>query len=345
MKILVNSDDSVGASLEEAARSGTWQQQMKWAIRDISELGRKLNLPESTITSIGQSVEQFSLFAPLPYLSRIEPGQTDDPLLLQVLPQAAEDISPPDFSNDPLGEQAATIDSGLLKKYRKRVLVIASGACAINCRYCFRRHFPYETSPKSDSQWEATIEKVESDESINEVILSGGDPLVLIDDKLESVFNRLNSIKHLRRIRIHTRLPVVIPQRVTDRFIEILDQSRLQVFFVVHINHPNEIDDFVAQQLGRIRTVATGLLNQSVLLKKVNDDAEVLIALSERLLDVGVLPYYLHQLDEVTGTSHFQVDVEQGRAIIKEMRAHLPGYAVPRYVKEIAGQPNKTVLA
>ena len=322
---------------------------MKRAVRSVDKLLAMVGL-EPQFGDLPQEARDFPVFVPLPYLERIKKGNPADPLLRQVLPVAEEGQSPSHFSTDPLGEQAATLADGLLQKYQKRVLVIASAACAINCRYCFRRHFPYETAAIGDYRWAETIEAIRKDPSVNELILSGGDPLTISDGKLEDIFERIANIDHVQRIRLHTRLPIVIPQRVTDGLLEMFWRFRKskmgrQVVVVVHSNHANELDDAVANSLRLLSESASQVLNQSVLLAGVNDNAETLVELSERLLSAEVLPYYLHQLDPIKGTAHFEVPVETGLKLIDSIRAQLPGYAVPRYVQELAGEPNKTVLA
>ena len=342
MSILTSQSDSVRAG------SGTWQQQMKWAIRDIETLRERLNLPakpENLVNGGAKAAQQFPVFVPLPLLSRMEPGNPDDPLLRQVLPVAAENDSPDHYSIDPLAELGATLQPGLLQKYDGRVLLIATGACAVHCRYCFRRHFPYQESPSSPSQWEPAIEQIANDVSVEEVILSGGDPLTLVDSQLAQLIGRLNTIPHLKRLRVHTRLPIMIPQRVTTELLSIFKDSPLHSIVVIHSNHANEIDEAVENAIGRLPATGVTMLNQTVLLRGVNDDGNSLIELSKRLLDCRVLPYYLHQIDPVVGVSHFEVTRERGEKLIAEMRAALPGYAVPRYVKELAGEPNKTIWA
>jgi EF-P beta-lysylation protein EpmB len=322
---------------------------MKRAVRCVDKLLALVGLEPPT-AGLPMEATDFPVFVPLPYLERIEKGNEADPLLRQVLPVPDEAHSPSHFLTDPLGEQAATLTEGLIQKYQKRVLVIASGACAINCRYCFRRHFPYETAAIGDRRWTETLDSISADASINEIILSGGDPLTVADAKLEEVFERIAKIDHVKRIRIHTRLPIVIPQRVTDGLLEMFwrfRKSRVgrQVVVVVHSNHANELDNAVCDSLRLLGESATQVLNQSVLLAGVNDDADVLVSLSENLLSANVMPYYLHQLDPIKGTSHFEVPVERGLELIRSIRARLPGYAVPRYVQELAGESSKTVLA
>ena len=322
---------------------------MKQAVRSVDKLLSLVGLDPQTEKLPSEALD-FPVFVPIPYLNRIEKGNFADPLLRQVLPVAEEGQSPQHFSTDPLGEQAATLSDGLLQKYRKRVLVIASAACAINCRYCFRRHFPYETAAIGDRRWTETLDSISSDPSVNEVILSGGDPLTISDAKLESIFERIADIDHVQRIRIHTRLPIVIPQRVTDALLETIWKFRKsgrgrQVVVVVHSNHANELDNAVCNSLRTIGESVTQLLNQSVLLAGVNDQTDTLVELSERLLWADVLPYYLHRLDPIRGTAHFDVSSERGIELIRSIRAELPGYAVPRFVQELAGEPGKTVLA
>lgn len=316
------------------------------ALRDVKTLRKRLNLPPDP--SAADAATSFGVFAPLPFISRMRPGDQNDPLLLQLLPNAEEtdqSASPSRFQVDPLQESGATLVPGLLKKYHGRALMVITGTCAVHCRYCFRRHFPYSENSTRAQHLQPALDALAADQSIHEVILSGGDPLTVVDCVLQELCDAIESIPHLKRLRIHTRLPIMIPSRVTDALVETLQRLNLEKFVVIHANHANEIDHQVALALQQLKMANVTLLNQTVLLKGVNDDATALIELSKRLLAVGVLPYYLHQLDEVIGTAHFEVPVEIGKALIAEMRAALPGFAVPRYVKEIPGQPNKTVLA
>lgn len=336
MTILANHENFVRAGM-------TWQQHMKEAVRDADLLAKCLNLPPEAICP-RQSQGEFPLFVPLPYLSRIEVGNPQDPLLLQVLPARNESSVESGYSVDPLQEDSFSLAPGLLQKYDSRVLMVTSGACAIHCRYCFRRNFPYSESPKSMDAWEPTLQKIEADQSVQEVILSGGDPLTLVDSLLEQLVNRIETIEHIRRLRIHTRLPVVIPQRVTDALVELLECSRLQSVIVLHANHANELDNEVESALKKLKSTDAVLLNQSVLLRGVNDSIQALKALSERLVDCGVIPYYLHQLDQVQGTGHFHVSLETGKSLIESLRSQVSGYLIPRYVQEIPGKRNKTML-
>jgi EF-P beta-lysylation protein EpmB len=346
MAILTTSADFVGAEFD------SWRSHMKQAVRSLHELIEYLELPRGGSKQAGRVAEEninaighFPVFAPRPYLQRIRPGDWNDPLLRQILPVAAEDLAVDGFSVDPLAESSASQGHGILQKYSGRALLITTGTCAINCRYCFRRHFPYESSPKSREEWDAAISQIENDSVIQEIILSGGDPLTLIDHQFAALIQRLDAIDHLKRVRVHTRLPIVIPQRVTDDLLALVRATRLTVVIVVHSNHARELDANVADALKRLGTNNAMLLNQSVLLRGVNDNAASLIELSERLIECGVIPYYLHKNDPVAGTSHFEVPVELGIGLIEKMRSSLPGYAVPRFVQEIAGDDSKRILA
>ena len=272
-------------------------------------------------------------------------GNPADPLLRQVLPLAEEVIPEPGFEADPVGDDSATLTPGLLQKYRSRALLITTGACAVHCRYCFRRHFPYSESPRSPDDWQPALDRIAEDPAIDEVLLSGGDPLTLVDSHLAELAKRIAVIPHVKRLRIHTRLPIVIPQRVTDELIHWLCGTRLTPIVVVHANHPQEIDHAVAAALTKLIERGIPVLNQAVLLRGVNDSAEALIGLSRRLVDLRVMPYYLHQLDRVAGAAHFEVPISRGIELIDQLRRALPGYAVPRYVQEVAGEAHKRVLA
>jgi EF-P beta-lysylation protein EpmB len=245
---------------------------------------------------------------------------------------------------DPVGDLAAQRLPGLLQKYTGRVLLVTTGACAIHCRYCFRRHYPYDTAPKTLAAWQPAIDEIAADESISEVILSGGDPLTLRDSLLGALAERLAEIPHLRRLRVHTRLPLMIPERVNDELLAWLRGTRLSPVLVIHANHANELQGDAADAVQRIVAAGIPTLNQTVLLRGINDDVPKLAALSERLLDLGAMPYYLHQLDRVAGALHFEVPLEQGLEIVAALRARLPGYAVPRYVQERPGAESKTIL-
>ena len=323
----------------------TWQQELKLAVRDAAQLIAALGLPATLIEPARQAARDFPLFAPRSYIARMHKCDPADPLLRQVLPLAAERDQPPDFSADPVGDAAAKTTAGLLQKYSGRALLVTTGACAVHCRYCFRRHYPYSEGPRSIDEWQPAIDQLAADPSIDEVLLSGGDPLTLVDEQLAELAHRLAKIPHLRRLRIHTRLPIVIPQRVTGELLAWLRGTRLAPIMVVHANHPQEIDAATAAALTRLIEAGSPVLNQSVLLRGVNDNAQALVELSRRLIDLRVMPYYLHQLDRVQGAAHFEVPISRGLELIDQMRRTLPGYAVPRYVQEIAGEAHKRVLA
>lgn len=320
----------------------TWQTAMKRAIRSSLQLRRRLGLPEQTSP---QSETDFPTFVPLEYLGRIRPGDPNDPLLRQVLPVASEDeIDHPGYSADPVGDMGALVAGGLLHKYHGRTLVVTTGACGVHCRYCFRRQFPYSDAGSQQESYLPAIKHLIADTSIDEVILSGGDPLTLADAKLDALIAQLEAIPHLRRLRFHTRMPVVIPQRVTDALVERLRKSRLTTWFVIHVNHANEIDDAVIAATSKLIDAGIPVLNQAVLLAGVNDDIDTLADLCLRLVNHRITPYYLHQLDRVTGAAHFEVPTETGLRLVAELTKRLPGYAVPTYVAERAGEASKTRL-
>jgi EF-P beta-lysylation protein EpmB len=286
----------------------------------------------------------FSLRVPRGFVARMLTGTPDDPLLLQVLPQLAELDQVAGFSVDAVGDMHARSAQGVLHKYEGRALLIASGSCAINCRYCFRRHFPYGDEMAAAGQWRKALEHVRQDASITELILSGGDPLALATSKLEELSRGLADIPHVTRLRIHTRLPVVLPQRIDEAFTQWLTALPLQKVVVLHANHANEFDADVDAACARLRAAGATLLNQAVLLRGINDQPEILEALSERLFAAGVLPYYLHQLDRVQGAAHFEVDDTRALALVEAVRHRLPGYLVPKLVREVGGEPSKRPL-
>jgi len=282
---------------------------------------------------------------PAPFISRIEKGNASDPLLLQVLSSVHETDNVPGFTSQPLAEHNYSPVTGLIRKYQGRVLVIVSGACAVNCRYCFRRHFPYQSFQPDTVQWQKIITYLEDDPTIHEVILSGGDPLMVPDRRLKSLVRQIEKVSHIRTLRIHTRLPVVIPQRICDPLLEWIDASRLGIVLVTHINHANEIDAQVIEAMHRLHQHGVVLLNQSVLLKGVNADVESLANLSQRLLTARIMPYYLHLLDPVTGAAHFDIDKDRALLIMAQLRRQLPGYMVPKLVRESPGKDSKTPVA
>ncbi|MEX0679600.1 MAG: EF-P beta-lysylation protein EpmB [Pirellulales bacterium] len=328
-----------------APRYGSWQEAVKDAVRDPGELCRLVNLPRRYVSGAMAAARDFSVFAPKGYIARMRPADVHDPLLRQVLPLEDELGERQGFGPDPVGDHAATLSPGLVHKYRSRVLMVTTGACAVHCRYCFRRHFPYWEGPRSVDEWAGALAQIEADRALREVILSGGDPLMLLDAHLAELTRRLAEIGHLRRLRVHTRLPVMIPERVTDELVALLRGTRLVPIVVIHANHARELDETVAGALGRMSDAGIPLLNQSVLLRGVNDDVETLAELCERLVDLRVMPYYLHQLDRVAGAAHFEVSESRGRRLVEQLRGRLSGYAVPRYVREAAGAASKLILA
>nr|WP_298250818.1 EF-P beta-lysylation protein EpmB [uncultured Halomonas sp.] len=321
-----------------------WQAQLAGAIRDPRELCRRLGLDERWLPGAEAGHALFEVRVPEAFLARMHRGDPDDPLLRQVLPLGEEARPTPGYVDDPLEEAAHTPAKGLIHKYHGRVLLITSPACAVNCRYCFRRHFPYAENSPSTAQWEASLDVLRDDPSITEAILSGGDPLATNDRRLAGMIQRLEDIPHLKRVRIHTRLPVVIPERIDANLLGWLEATRLQKVMVLHINHANEIDDAVIDACARLKRAGVTLLNQSVLLRGINDSIETLATLSERLLDAGVLPYYLHVLDPVTGAAHFDVPDAEARELVAGLREKLPGFLMPRLVREVPGENSKTPL-
>ena len=288
---------------------------------------------------------EFPLQVPRPYLERIRHGDPQDPLLTQVLPVQQELDTVEGFDDDPLDEAAHNPHPGIVHKYRNRLLLIVSPACAINCRYCFRRHFPYQQQRQNRQQWQSALNYIRQHRELNEIIYSGGDPLAANDKFLGWLTEQISQISHIKRLRVHSRLPIVIPSRIDDELLQWMTASRLQPTLVVHINHANEIDDAVEAGLHRLQENRIRVFNQSVLLKGVNDCAETLVTLSERLYDCRVNPYYLHLLDPVKGAAHFDVCESRATQIYAEMQAALPGFLLPRLVREVPGKAAKTIVA
>ncbi len=320
-----------------------WQSEMASAFASVPELAAALGLSPREIGAVDAS--PFRLRVPASYVRRMRRGDPRDPLLLQVLPTALENVDFADYGSDPVGERAAMRAPGLLKKYEGRALLITTSACAVHCRYCFRREFPYGEHQSDSHRWSAALQEIERDSSIEEVILSGGDPLSLSDSRLTCLTEALSRVSHVRRLRIHTRQPIVLPSRVDEGLCTWLKSLRLPSVMVLHSNHPNEIDDEVRDACAKLRGTGITLLNQSVLLRGVNDNPDVLVELSHRLFEAGVLPYYLHVLDRVRGAAHFDVPDETAQLIAGQLAVRLPGYLVPRLVREIHGAPAKVALA
>jgi EF-P beta-lysylation protein EpmB len=322
----------------------SWQEQLADLITDPLELLQLLNLDSEIIGYSAQALRSFPLRVTRAYAARMQPGNPEDPLLRQVLPHNLETLPYPGFTEDPIGESQANPVKGLLHKYQGRVLLIATQTCAINCRYCFRRHFPYADNRPSRKQWQDALQYIAADASIKEVILSGGDPLATSNTYLAWLVEAIAEIPHVQRIRLHSRLPLVLPDRIDRPLQQLLGSLKQQVVFVIHANHAQEFDASVDAACQRLRETGMQLLNQSVLLRGVNDSVDTLAALSERLLAAGVLPYYLHFLDKVSGAGHFAVSLDTARALVAGLQASLPGYLVPRLVCEEPDRPGKVPL-
>lgn len=322
-----------------------WQHQLRNVVTSRDELLRTLGLSADDMGHAGGADESFALKVPRSFVHRMRYGDPRDPLLLQVLSTAQEMLATPGFSADPVGEAgAANPHRGIIHKYHGRVLLIVSSGCAVNCRYCFRRHFPYSENQNSRQQWRDALQLIRDDDSIEEVILSGGDPLVAADEQLQELVAQIAAIAHVRRLRVHTRLPVVIPARITDKLLDAITHAGLQTVVVIHCNHASEIDASVASALAALRSRGIILLNQSVLLADINDNLQAQLALCQQLFAAGVLPYYLHVLDKVQGAAHFDVPEHRARKLLTELTARLPGYMVPKLVREIAGAQSKVGL-
>ncbi|MEN5425873.1 EF-P beta-lysylation protein EpmB [Stenotrophomonas pennii] len=321
--------------------SARWQQLWRQAIRDPAELLSRLGLEPAALGVSEAALQQFAQRVPEGFVARMRHGDPHDPLLRQVLPIDAEMRQVPGFSLDAVGDGAAKKATGVIQKYRGRALLVTTGSCAINCRYCFRRHFDYGTENAAKGGWQDAVRAIAEDPGIDEVILSGGDPLSLATHKLVELTDALRAIPHLRRLRIHSRLPVVLPERVDDELVAWLGSLPWPLAFVIHANHANEFDASVDAALARLRAAGAQLLNQAVLLRGVNDSEDALAALSERSFAAGVMPYYLYQLDRVEGVAHFEVDDATAKALVAALTARLSGYLVPKLVRELPGDPSK----
>lgn len=324
-----------------ADATADWKRLWRDAVRDPRELLALLGLESLAGSLSDAAAAQFPLRVPRGFVARMRHGDARDPLLRQVLPLDDEDRVMPGFVLDAVGDSAARTGAGVIQKYRGRALLVATGSCAVHCRYCFRRHFPYGEDTAAAAGWNQAVALIRADASIHEVILSGGDPLSLSTPKLAELTAALATIPHLRRLRIHSRLPVVLPERVDAGLVSWLRGLPWPVAFVIHANHANEFDASVDAALARLQGAGAHLLNQAVLLRGVNDSVEALAALSERSFSAGVLPYYLHQLDRVAGTAHFEVDDARARTLHAGLAARVSGYLVPKLVREVAGDPGK----
>jgi len=321
-----------------------WLVQLADVITDPDELLRVLNIDTDENSLAGRGAKRlFALRVPRAFVARMKKGDPNDPLLRQVLTSRDEFLAAPGFSTDPLEEQHNAVP-GLLHKYRNRALLLVKGGCAVNCRYCFRRHFPYAENQGNKRNWQVALDYIADHPELDEIIFSGGDPLMAKDHELDWLLEQLEAIPHIKRLRIHSRLPIVIPARITDALAARFARSSLRILLVNHINHANEIDAEFAAAMVRLRQAGVTLLNQSVLLRDVNDSAQTLADLSNALFDAGVMPYYLHVLDKVQGAAHFMVSDEEARNIMRELLTLVSGYMVPKLAREIGGEPSKTPL-
>ena len=322
----------------------SWQKELANVITDPKTLLDLLNISAEKHQQHFAARKLFPVRVPRPLLSRIKKGDINDPILKQVMPLDLEFSVTDGYSQDPL-EEHDTVAPGLLHKYKHRVLMMVKTGCAVNCRYCFRRHFPYADNSPNKVRWQQALSYIENHAEINEVIFSGGDPLMASDEHLHWLISEIEKISHVKRLRIHTRLPIVIPQRITPALVKALSTTRLKPTIVFHVNHANEIDDSVIQAIEPLIAARIPLFNQSVLLKDINDDAEILAQLSERLFDVGIQPYYLHLFDKVQGVAHFDISETEAKKIALALMAILPGFLMPKLVREIAGEANKTPIS
>ncbi len=325
-------------------RTSDWKNALATAIRDPAELLALLELPRELLPAAREAAVNFPLRVPRSYLRRIEKGNPNDPLLRQILPLGEELHEVAGYDSDPVGDSNASAAPGVLQKYRGRALLTLTGGCAVHCRYCFRRHFPYgEENPGRDN-WKGVVDYLQAHPDVEELILSGGDPLLLDTPQLQRLSDKLLHLPQLKRLRIHSRLPLVLPERIDDALITWLAELPWQRVLVIHANHPHELGREQQTALTRLQQAQLTLLNQSVLLRGVNDDSTTLQQLSRSLFDHGVLPYYLHQLDRVSGAAHFEVADDRARALHQVLQQTLPGYLVPRLVRELAGAPGKQPL-
>jgi len=322
----------------------TWQNALIHSIKTIHELCDFLELDYNALNKQFHVSPNFPVRVPVDFAMCMKKGDVKDPLLLQVLPRIEETVFHAEFIKDPVGDLKSTTKSGLIHKYKNRVLMTVSGNCAVHCRYCFRQYFPYSETQFSSEKLADMCAYIKTHSEVTELILSGGDPLSVSDKQIAYICHEISLLEQIKTVRFHTRFPVVIPSRITPEFIDVLASLSKNKVMVLHINHPNEISRDLEKGVRLLKSVGCTILNQAVLLKGVNDSVDTLTHLSERLFDVGILPYYLNQLDKVEGASHFEVPIERGKLLINELRARLSGYLVPRYIQEISGETNKTVI-
>tara|TARA_R110000751_G_scaffold116604_2_gene216480 strand:- start:251871 stop:252896 length:1026 start_codon:yes stop_codon:yes gene_type:complete len=325
------------------AVENNWQKELAMSFSDPISLLNYLELPLENYVDDIKARQLFPMRVPRPFAEKMNKGDPFDPLFRQVFTSRNEFNTPAGFSKDPLLEQNNQ-QPGILHKYQNRLLLLVRGGCAVNCRYCFRRHFPYTDNHLNKQQWQQALDYIAANPQVDEVIYSGGDPLMAKDDFLAWLTKQIEAIGHIKRLRIHTRLPVVIPARITKELIRWFSQTRLKPVMVLHVNHANEIDSALADSMQKLRGAGVTLLNQAVLLKGINDTVEQQIALNEALFEIGVMPYYLHVLDKVQGAEHFDLPDSQAKALMRELIKRQPGYLIPKLVREIGGQPGKTPL-
>jgi EF-P beta-lysylation protein EpmB len=334
--------DKIITQMSDESQS-SWQKELANVVTDPKKLLESLSIDPNLYLQHFSARKLFPVRVPLPFIKKMNNGDINDPLLKQVMPLSDEHIVSENYVTDPLGEHD-TVAEGLLHKYKHRVLMIVKAGCAINCRYCFRRHFPYADNSPNKKRWQSALDYIAQHKEVSEVIFSGGDPLMASDEHLTWLVSQVEDIPHVTRLRIHSRLPVVIPNRVTVELVALLKNTRLKSTVVFHINHANEIDEAFSRAIEPLRQARIPLFNQSVLLKGINDNVEVLSALSESLFDTGIQPYYLHLFDAVQGAAHFDVKESEAVALVTGMMARLPGYLMPKLVREIAGEANKTPI-
>lgn len=321
-----------------------WQKCLQDTLTTPESVAQALDLSEDILSSMMGGHSLFPIKIPRTLLNRIERGNPDDPVLRQFLPLSAELETKAGYSTDPLAEKRANPAPGLLHKFTHRVLLTVTQHCAVHCRYCFRRHFNYAANTPSRQDWQEAFDYIAQDTQIEEVILSGGDPLSLPDAYLSHFIERMASIPHVQTLRIHTRVPVMIPQRITESLLDTLTHHRLHTVMVLHCNHANELNDDVQLACELMKSRGIVLLNQAVLLRGINDTLEAQVALNQNLFNIGVLPYYLHAFDPIQGAHHYDVPDHEAIALMRVLRDRLPGYCVPRLVRELAGAGSKVIL-
>jgi len=325
-------------------KSEDWRTLLANGITNPQELLQLLDLDPVLLNEASSASQSFPLRVPKGFVARMKKGDPHDPLLRQVLPLGIELLDTPGYEKDPLQENKKNPIPALLHKFSGRILLIVTGACAVHCRYCFRRHFPYTDNSPGEIAWQKVIHYIENDVSISEVIFSGGDPLVATDAKLQRLVTQLEAIPHVKRLRIHTRMPIVLPERISSDLLTWISHTRLKTTVVVHCNHAQELNGEVKLAIAKLLSARVTVLNQSVLLKGINDNVDTLVELSETLFDYGILPYYLFLLDKVQGAAHFDMPYQEAVTLYRACAARLPGYLLPKLSKEAPGAPAKLIM-